>query len=90
MTDLAAETRPIDAEAPQYNASLVRREDIETFRKYAEDYSAGRINDDQFRAQRLRRGVYGQRQLGVHMVRTKVPGKIRGREPAGGYNFEVT
>jgi len=27
MTDLAADTRPIDAEAPQYNASLVRRED---------------------------------------------------------------
>src|SRR5262245_66516032 len=27
MTDLAADTRTIDAEAPQYNASLVRRED---------------------------------------------------------------
>ena len=28
MTDLAADTRTIDAEAPQYNASLVRREDM--------------------------------------------------------------
>ena len=27
MTDLAADTRLIEAEAPQYNASLVRRED---------------------------------------------------------------
>jgi ferredoxin-NADP reductase len=27
MTDLLADTRPIDAEAPQYNATLVRRED---------------------------------------------------------------
>ena len=28
MTDVAADTRPIDAEAPQYNARLVRREDM--------------------------------------------------------------
>ena len=28
MTDLAADARPIEAEAPQYNASLVRREDM--------------------------------------------------------------
>jgi sulfite reductase beta subunit-like hemoprotein len=53
--------------------SIVRA-DIETFRQHAEDFVAGRITDDQFRAQRLRRGVYGQRQAGVHMVRTKVPG----------------
>jgi sulfite reductase beta subunit-like hemoprotein len=35
---------------------------------------ARKITDDEFRAQRLRRGVYGQRQEGVHMIRTKVPG----------------
>src|SRR6187431_372514 len=28
MTDIAADTRIIDAEAPQYNATLVRREDL--------------------------------------------------------------
>ena len=33
-----------------------------------------KITDDQFRAQRLRRGVYGQRQEGVNMIRTKIPG----------------
>lgn len=50
------------------------RDDIELFRSYAEKWSAGEITDDQFRAQRLRRGVYTQRQTGVHMIRTKIPG----------------
>lgn len=50
------------------------RDDIELFRKQAEDYLAGRITEDEFRGHRLRRGVYGQRQPGVHMIRTKIPG----------------
>jgi sulfite reductase beta subunit-like hemoprotein len=50
------------------------RDDIELFRRYALKFLAGEITDDQFRAQRLRRGIYGQRQPGVHMVRTKIPG----------------
>ncbi len=50
------------------------RADIEAFRKNAEDYVAGRITEDEFRGFRLRRGVYGQRQPDVHMIRTKVPG----------------
>src|SRR5690242_3070045 len=52
------------------------RADIERFRGASEDFMAGRITDDEFRAYRLRRGIYGQRQPGVHMVRTKVPGGI--------------
>ncbi len=52
------------------------RQDIELFRKQAEAYTAGQLTDDQFRAVRLRRGIYGQRQPGVHMVRTKVPGGV--------------
>lgn len=52
------------------------REDIEVFRAAANDYMAGKLTDDQFRAQRLRRGVYSQRQVGVHMIRTKIPGGI--------------
>jgi sulfite reductase beta subunit-like hemoprotein len=52
----------------------VVREDIELFREKSEEYIAGKLTDDQFRAVRLRRGIYGQRQAGVHMVRTKVPG----------------
>jgi len=58
----------------EYDATV--RADIELFRSYAEKFVVGEINDDQFRAQRLRRGVYSQRQVGVHMIRTKVPGGI--------------
>ena len=57
-----------------YDATV--RADIELFRSYAEKYMAGQLTDDAFRAQRLRRGIYTQRQAGVHMIRTKVPGGI--------------
>jgi sulfite reductase beta subunit-like hemoprotein len=56
----------------EYDSTV--RADIELFRSYAEKFVAGEITDDQFRAQRLRRGIYGQRQAGVQMIRTKVPG----------------
>jgi sulfite reductase beta subunit-like hemoprotein len=55
-----------------YDATV--RSDIELFRSFADKWVAGEINDDQFRAQRLRRGIYTQRQAGVHMIRTKIPG----------------
>ncbi len=50
--------------------------DIEAFREAAQQYTAGQLTDDQFRPHRLRRGIYTQRQAGVHMIRTKVPGGI--------------
>src|ERR1700744_3282553 len=49
-------------------------EDIELFRTQANQFISGQLTADQFRAYRLRRGVYGQRQDGVQMIRTKVPG----------------
>jgi sulfite reductase beta subunit-like hemoprotein len=58
----------------EYDATV--RADIELFRSHAEKFVAGEITDDQFRAQRLRRGIYGQRQPGVQMIRTKIPGGI--------------
>jgi len=58
----------------EYDATV--RADIEQFRSHAEKFVAGEITDDQFRAQRLRRGIYGQRQAGVQMIRTKIPGGI--------------
>ncbi|HUJ51614.1 MAG TPA: nitrite/sulfite reductase [Bryobacteraceae bacterium] len=67
-SDLAASTEAA------YDATV--RADIELFRAHAEKWVAGVINDDEFRAQRLRRGIYTQRQAGVHMIRTKVPGGI--------------
>jgi sulfite reductase beta subunit-like hemoprotein len=50
------------------------REDIELFRSQANSFLSGQLTADEFRAYRLRRGVYGQRQDGVQMIRTKVPG----------------
>jgi sulfite reductase beta subunit-like hemoprotein len=60
--------------AEEYDAIV--RTDIEQFREQAEAWTAGKLTDDEFRGFRLRRGIYGQRQVGVHMVRTKVPGGI--------------
>jgi sulfite reductase beta subunit-like hemoprotein len=53
----------------------VRRE-IERFREKAKQVLAGQISDDEFRGFRLRYGIYGQRQAGVQMVRTKIPGGL--------------
>jgi sulfite reductase beta subunit-like hemoprotein len=50
------------------------QEDIQLFRSQVNDFIAGKYTDDEFRGFRLRRGVYGQRQAGVQMIRTKVPG----------------
>lgn len=50
--------------------------DIALFRSQVNDYLSGKLTDDEFRAFRLRRGVYGQRQPNVQMIRTKVPGGL--------------
>ena len=40
-------------------------------------FKEGKINEDKFKALRLARGVYGQRQQGVQMIRIKLPfGKV--------------
>jgi sulfite reductase beta subunit-like hemoprotein len=54
----------------------IARHDIELFREAAAQYTRGELTADQFRPYRLRRGVYGQRQPDVHMIRTKVPGGL--------------
>ncbi len=58
----------------EYDSTV--RADIEQFRTHALKWLNKEITDDQFRAQRLRRGVYGQRQEGVQMIRTKIPGGL--------------
>src|SRR5271155_5666873 len=58
----------------QYDNTV--REDIELFREQAKLNLAGTLTDDQFRPFRLRRGIYSQRQAGVQMIRTKVPGGL--------------
>jgi len=49
------------------------RDEIETFRRKAHAFLAGEIPEDDFKAFRLRHGIYGQRQPGVQMVRCKIP-----------------
>lgn len=58
----------------EYDSTV--RHDIELFRTQADSFLSGNLTDDEFRAYRLRRGIYGQRQPGVQMVRTKVPGGL--------------
>lgn len=55
---------------------IVEKEVLELERKIYE-YHNGQLHEDKFRSLRLARGVYGQRQQGVQMVRIKLPfGKI--------------
>src|SRR5882757_3710263 len=60
--------------AEEYDSTV--REDIELFRTQAESFLDGKITDDELRPHRLRRGIYSQRQPGVQMIRTKVPGGL--------------
>src|ERR1700742_3761392 len=51
--------------------------DIIDLEKKIRAFREGKIHDEKFRSLRLARGVYGQRQQGVQMVRIKLPyGKV--------------
>ncbi len=53
------------------------QKDIEELRNRIAGYRSGQEDEERFKLYRLTRGVYGQRQLGVQMFRTKIPyGKI--------------
>ena|SRR5437762_6763975 len=52
------------------------RAEIENFRAKSLSFLAGEITENDFRPFRLKHGVYGQRQMGVQMVRCKVPGGL--------------
>lgn len=55
---------------------IVEKDIIELARKI-ELFRNGRIDEDKFKSLRLARGIYGQRQPGVQMVRIKLPyGKV--------------
>lgn len=49
------------------------KRDIDEFVQKLEAFERGEINAEQFRAFRLLRGVYGQRQSDVQMIRIKIP-----------------
>jgi sulfite reductase (ferredoxin) len=55
---------------------IVQKEIVDLERKIAL-FKDGKIDDERFRSLRLARGVYGQRQEGVQMIRIKLPfGKV--------------
>ena len=59
---------------------LVERDIIELGEKI-HLYKTGKMPEDKFKSLRLARGVYGQRQLGVQMVRIKLPyGKLLAKQ----------
>ena len=72
MEDLVLHTDP--AVEAQFNQTV--EADITAFEGVAKEFTAGKLTPDAFRPHRLRRGVYTQRQEGVHMIRTKIPGGI--------------
>jgi len=49
------------------------RKDIEELDRRIDDFKNGKEDEERFKHYRLTRGVYGQRQLGVQMFRTKIP-----------------
>lgn len=59
---------------------VVAQDILELERKIYQ-YHHGEIDEDRFRSLRLARGVYGQRQPGVQMIRIKLPyGKLTSRQ----------
>lgn len=55
---------------------IVEKDIIDLERKI-NDFRSGKIHEERFRSLRLARGVYGQRQPGVQMIRIKLPfGKV--------------
>lgn len=55
------------------NVSTVARRDILDLQQKISSFQQGDIADEAFRKFRLTRGVYGQRQPGVQMIRIKLP-----------------
>src|SRR5690349_890235 len=72
MSSVVDQSLTVRDEFEQQHQQTVRQE-IERFRAKAEQVMAGTITEDEFRSFRLRYGIYGQRQAGVQMVRTKIP-----------------
>ena len=60
----------------RYDNHFSRPEDIDEFIGVLERFEKGELSSEEFRQFRLTRGVYGQRQTDVNMLRTKFPGGI--------------
>ncbi|MBL6447303.1 HEPN domain-containing protein [Fulvivirga sp. 29W222] len=61
--------------------SKAAQKDIQELQQKISQFKKGEIQEERFKAFRLARGVYGQRQLGVQMFRLKLPyGKLTGEQ----------
>jgi len=61
--------------------NIVVEKDIKELANKIELFHKGEINEEKFRSLRLARGVYGQRQFGVQMIRIKLPyGKVLSKQ----------
>ena len=58
---------------PNNNGKVLVEKDILELEQKIREFKDGKIPDEKFRSLRLARGVYGQRQQGVQMVRIKLP-----------------
>lgn len=59
---------------------LVQKEIIDLEKKI-HLFQEGKVDEERFRSLRLARGIYGQRQPGVQMIRIKLPyGKVTGEQ----------
>ncbi|MCO4761924.1 MAG: nitrite/sulfite reductase [Myxococcales bacterium] len=56
--------------------NYVATDEVDEFIARTDAYNRGEMTADVYRAYRLTRGVYGQRQDGVHMMRVKIPGGL--------------
>ncbi len=66
-----------ELELVNHSGKALVEKDIVDLDKKIRAFREGKINDEKFRSLRLARGVYGQRQQGVQMIRIKLPfGKI--------------
>ncbi|MGA3261760.1 MAG: nitrite/sulfite reductase, partial [Bryobacteraceae bacterium] len=78
-----AEEPLIDRQLFEIEHDRLVREEIETFRRKAQAFLDGQITEDDFRPFRLKHGIYGQRQPGVQMVRSKIPSGMLTAAQAG-------
>ncbi len=66
----------LDGAAAHYDNDYSKLSDVDEFIARTQDYVDGKLAADAYRAYRLTRGVYGQRQDDVFMLRIKMPGGI--------------
>src|ERR1700741_328370 len=66
-----------ELELIQHSTKALVEKDIIDLNKKIHEFREGKIHEEKFRSLRLARGVYGQRQQGVQMIRIKLPfGKL--------------